>query len=87
MSDFSQVEGSWLACDGEWYPPQSLADWRREHPDSIPSQGWRSEPMPVPSLAEPGSSESRAVGWWRVSDCIWTQDNDLSSGSVDQPAD
>ena len=63
MSDFSQVEGSWLACDGNWYPPQSLADWRREHlSDSTQSREETSEPIPVPSLAEvdsPGSSTSK----------------------------
>ena len=78
MSDFSQVEGSWLACDGNWYPPQSLADWRREHlSDSTQSREETSEPIPVPSPAEvdsPGSSTSKVFGWWNSSDRIWTHD-------------
>ncbi len=78
MSDFSQVEGSWLACDGNWYPPQSLTDWRREHlSDSTQPQGDTSEPIPVPALTEPNAPESptsKAFGWWHSSDRIWTHD-------------
>lgn len=75
MSDFNQGNGWWLACDGEWYPPQSLADWRREHlADSYQPHHEGFEPRPVPSVAEPempASSTSWAPGWWEGSDGAW----------------
>lgn len=75
MSDFNEGSGWWLACDGEWYPPQSLADWRREHATVLDArQGMGSVPRPVPSTTElemPAPFLSGAPGWWEHSDGIW----------------
>ncbi len=75
MSGFHQGNGWWLACDGEWYPPQSLADWRRDHlADSHPLEGEESGPRPVPSVTEPDMPPpfmSGAPGWWEASDGAW----------------
>lgn len=75
MSDLDEGSGLWLAGDGEWYPPQPLADWRREHlTDSYPLHPERSEPRPVPSVTElemPVPFTSGAPDWWEPSDGPW----------------
>lgn len=75
MGDFKQGNGWWLACDGEWYPPQPLADWRRDHlTDSEALHDEGSGPRPVPSTTEsemPPPFTSGAPGWWEPSDGPW----------------